>query len=292
MSIRRFLSRAALTGLSLLVAACATTRKPTAADLHPTAGDGGWFLLKPGDLKAGTHHTRHAEIFGKYVTGYNLFVLEGIDTVQAHALDGGGYFIGKNEVPTESPIGYSLRLFDQPLLDPPRATSYCSGATYGALIETLNRIFPNGAVRISPERLEAVRMQEPDGGRREDQIKFWGHWNDDGFGSHYALVQYSGIGIEIQPEQARPGDFMNISWKSGNGHSVVFLGWVKDRDGQKRMLYWASQKGTNGYGDQLVSLDRIKDIKAVRLERPDGLFTYDIAHAVERKIPGDPIRWD
>lgn len=65
-------------------------------------------------------------------------------------------------------------------------------------------------------------MQEPDGGRREDEIKFWGKWNDDGFGNHFALVQYSQMGTTIKPIHARPGDFMNISWKKGGGHSVVF----------------------------------------------------------------------
>ncbi len=79
---------------------------------------------------------------------------------------------------------------------------------------------------LSPERLEAIRMQEPDGGRREDLIKFWGYWNADGFGTHFALVQYSRMGQEIRPAQLRPGDFVNISWKTGLGHSVIFLVWL------------------------------------------------------------------
>ena len=105
-------------------------------------------------------------------------------------------------------------------------------------------------VRISPERFEAMRMQELDGGRREDWVKFWGLWNADGPGCHYALVQYSGAGSEIAPIHARPGDFMNINWKSGLGHSVVFLGWHKDSEGKKHVLFWSSQMGTNGLGDQ------------------------------------------
>jgi hypothetical protein len=230
-------------------------------------------------------------LFGKFVDGYNRYVLEGIDEVQSHALDGGGYFIGIKAVPTESPVGYPLSLLGHPLLDPPRPTSYCSGSTYAAFIEAMNRILAAEGSALDAVHSEAMRMQEPDGGRREDGVKFWGHWNDDGFGSHYALVQYSGMGTEIEPAQARPGDFMNISWKKGGGHSVVFLGWQEDAEGGGHLLYWASQKGTNGYGDQLVSLDRIAEVKIVRLTHPEKVFTFDPGHSVERKIPGDAVSW-
>ena len=133
-------------------------------------------------------------------------------------------------------------------------------------------------------------MQEPDGGRREDLIKFWGYWNADGFGTQYALVQYARMGQEIKPAQLRPGDFVNISWKAGLGHSVIFLGWAI-RDGDKKMLYWSSQRATNGYGDQLVSIQRIKEIKAVRLIDLQKLFTFNVNEPVSIQVPGDLIDW-
>ncbi len=218
-------------------------------------------------------------------------MLAGIDAVQKHAPDGGGYFIGVKAKPTESPIGYALSLFDKPLLDPPRTTSYCSGASYAAFIEGMNRIFPDGAAKLSKERAEALRMQEPDGGRREDWVKFWGIWNADGPGCQLALVQYAGMGEEVTPERARPGDFMNISWTSGVGHSVVFLGWRVDKDGGKRLVFWSSQKGTNGLGDIATSIDKVKTVKIVRLTKPENLFTFDPAKSVNRKIPGDRADW-
>ncbi|MCD6385115.1 hypothetical protein J7M23_04985 [Candidatus Sumerlaeota bacterium] len=259
--------------------------------LHPTRDNGRWFFLKPADLIAGSHHTHHTKIFGKYITGYNYYVLKGIDTVQAHSLGGGGYFTGIKAVPPESPVGYRLKLFSRPLLEPPRPTSYCTGATYAALIEALNLIFPDGASRLSPARFDAMRMQEPDGSRRKDGVKFWGHWNDNGFGCHYALVQYSGMGTEIKPRHARPGDFMNISWRNGRGHSAIFLGWTKNKKNKMGILYWSSQKGTNGYGDvHLTSLSAIKEVKFCRLTRPENLFRFDINKPVKRKIKGDKIR--
>lgn len=282
--------------VGVLVSLCCTLATVAVAQsdstaLQPTTDNGEWFILKKEDLAGGTHHTRHAEIFGKYVTGYNAWVLQAIDKVQATAVEGGGYFTGIKAVPTESPVGYALTLFGKPLLAPPRTTSYCSGATYAAFIEQLNLMLPQAGQQLTPERLEALRMQEPDGGRREDTIKFWGKWNDDGFGNHYALVQYSQMGTEIKPRNARPGDFMNISWKKGLGHSVIFLGYYRDENGTKNVVYWSSQTRTNGFGDEVVPLERIKDVKVVRLTAPQNLLRFDIDTPVQRDIPGDVIDW-
>jgi hypothetical protein len=255
----------------------------------PTKDNEEWFLLNENHLIGGEHHIRHAEIFGKYLLGYNYYILKGIDIVQATALDGGGYFTGIDSIPTESPIGYELKLFGQSLLSPPRPTSYCSGSTYAVFIEALNLIFASEEKSLDFERYEAMRMQEIDGSRREDGVKFWGYWNADGFGSHYALVQYSKMGDEIKPKEARPGDFMNISWKSGLGHSVIFLGWYVSKDGENYLMYWSSQKGTNGLGDQMVSLDKVKCVKIVRLTKPENLFTFGPSTSVNIEVPCDSI---
>ena len=134
-------------------------------------------------------------------------------------------------------------------------------------------------------------MQEPDGGRREDGVKFWGHWNADGFGNHFALVQYSRMGERIKPENARPGDFMNISWKSGIGHSTVFLGWCLDRQNRKAVRFWSSQKGTNGLGDMVSPLETIRSICIVRVSRPMRIYSFDPKQKVDTKVTGDTIDW-
>jgi hypothetical protein len=279
------IARAAFLSIVMLSLAC--TR---AATTQPTRDDGTPYRLTADQLSGGPHHTRHAELFSRGIDGINVLVLRAIDTVQATAPDGGGYFVGVKAQPAESPIGYRLKLFGQPLLEPPRKTSYCSGSSYTAFIEALNLIYSDAQSRLSPERFEALRMQEPDGGRREDGVKFWGHWNDDGPGCQYALVQYSGMGVEIPPDHARPGDFMNINWKSGLGHSTVFLGWhVDSSSGRKSVMYWASQKGTNGLGDQESAVEKIASVKIVRLTFPDKLFTFDPAAKVNRHVAGDPI---
>lgn len=293
-----------LSALLVMGLAACSGMKEDALRLQPTVDNGDWFFLDSEALTLGNHHQRHAEVFGRYVTGYNYYVLRGIDTVQGTAPDGGDYFIGIKADPPESPIGYELRLFGGSLLKPPRTTSYCSGASYTAFIEALNLIFPDGAARLGPERFEAMRMQEPDGGRREDGIKYWGHWNDDGYGSHYALAQYSGMGIEVTPQQARPGDFMNITWTNGGGHSVVFLGWIRGEaagegegadEGKRQepgLLFWSSQKSTNGLADQRVPLSRVRVVKIVRLTQPENLFTFDVTTPVQRRIPADRVSWN
>lgn len=248
-------------------------------------------LLTSEDVSSGHYHTKHLDIFGKYTSGYNLQVLKAIDKVQALAMDGGGYFIGVTANPPESPIGYKLSLFNKALLNPPRKTSYCSGSTYSVLIESLNMILDNKLSRLDESRLESMRMQETDGGRREDGVKFWGKWNADGFGNHFALVQYSGMGKVIPPEDAQPGDFLNISWKNGGGHSTVFLGWYVNDNREKCVVYWSSQSRTNGMGDEIVPISKIKDVMFVRLTNPERLFSFDVNKKVNYSVKGYAINW-
>ncbi len=249
----------------------------------------GWFFLNDSDINNGTHNTRHFETLGKFAPGYNKFILKAIDKVQATALDGGGYFADPKASPPEAPIGYDLSLFGKKLIHVERKTSFCSGSSYSAFIEALNMIFKNKADSLSPEIFEAMRMQESDGSRREDKIKFWGKWNADGYGNHYALVQYSNMGKVIPPEEARPGDFMNISWKHGGGHSVVFLGWYKDKNDKYYAVYWSSQKGTNGLGDDMAPIEKIAEVMIVRLVNPQNLFKIDINKKINYKVPGFKI---
>ena len=259
--------------------------------LGRTKDDGTRLILKKSDLKSGTHHLNHRKIFGNYSNGYNLKILEAIDIVQATAMDGGGYFASIKAVPPEAPIGYPLKLFNEVLFNPQRSTSYCSGSTYAVFIEGLNLMFKDQEKELPTPQLEALCMQEPDGGRREDTVKFWGKWNDDGYGNHFALVQYSNMGKKIKPINARPGDFMNISLTNGGGHSVIFLGWYKDEKDIKKLLYWSSQTRTNGFGDELVDIEKIREVMTVRLSIPDNIFLFNVDTKVDRNIKGDELIW-
>lgn len=265
-----------------------------------------WYILSSSQSNLPAQHVQHSARFAKGCPEFNKRILMGIDRVQAHAMLGGGYFIGIKANPPESPIGYPLSLEGRPLLDPPRESSFCTGATYAAFIEAMNSWMPQmrsatndtnrlpetAPMRLTADRFEAMRMQEPDGKRREDHVKFWGHWNADGFGNQFALVQYSRMGTRISPEKAMPGDFINISWKSGLGHSAVFLGWSAVPGRGTFLRYWSSQKGTNGLGDQTSPVESISEVCVVRLTHPERIYSFNPRQKVVDKVAGDKLNSD
>lgn len=229
-----------------------------------------------------THHLMHEQVYGQDVGPINRSILAAVDSIQATAPDGGGYFIGVKANPPESPLGFPLSLSGKPLLTPPRSTSYCSGASYAAFIEGLDRILGSKLTGLSDDRFEAIRMQELDGGRREDMVKLWGWWNADGPGSLYALSLYTGMGQRVSAMDAEPGDFCNINWVKGPGHSVVFLGWETAPDGEIAMRFWSSQKGSNGFGDQTRPLSTMSGVIFSRLTDPEAIFAFDPTKKMER----------
>jgi len=250
--------------------------------------NGEWLFLRKSDLRKGHHHTEHISAFGKYVRGYNYYIVKSIDIVQTSVPTGGDL---KTQA-SESPIGYELKIFGKSLINPMSQSSNCRGATYAVLIEGLNLIFGDGALdSLDFEHYEALRMQEIHGESRTKGVKFWGNWNTEDFGNQFALVQYSGIGKEIEPRNARPGDFMNIAWKKGVSSSVIFLGWYRDKEEKISIVYWSSQKETDGFGDQIIPIDRIKNVKVVRLTSPENLFRFNINNPVSIKVPGVRIEF-
>ncbi len=239
-------------------------------------------LLAVVGIKLPTYHLQHERVFAEHTNEINRAVLAAVDKIQATAPDGGGYFVGVKAAPAESPIGFPISLFGQPLLDPPRVTSYCSGASYSALIGALDSLLESRSSELTVDRQEAIRMQELNGGRREDMVKLWGWWNADGPGSLYALVLYTKMGERIGALAAEPGDFCNINWVKGSGHSVVFLGWDLTPEGEPTMRYWSSQKGTNGLGDQTSSLASMSGLIFTRLTHPERIFEFDPTKKMER----------
>src|SRR5262249_31868844 len=152
--------------------------------------------------------------YGKYAVGFNGVVLRAVDIVQGTAMDGGRYdtnaTIRKREgkkadnQPPESPIGYRLALFGDLLINPPRKTSFCTGPSAAAFVAALTLILGGRPPQLSEEQKDAMRMQEGDVAsgeyrRREDDVKFWGIWNGNDFGSYRALVDYSKMGKAVSP---------------------------------------------------------------------------------------------
>ncbi len=233
-------------------------------------------------LRLPAYNMQHMAVYGNLSPEPNQAILAAVDRMQATAPDGGGYFTGIKAMPPESPIGVPLELLGHPLIHPPRTSSYCSGASYAAFIGGLDTLLQDRQNELSEDRFEAIRMQEPDGSRREDMVKLWGWWNADGPGSYYALGLYTPMGSRVNPIDAQPGDFCNIDWVNGPGHSVIFLGWDVEPDGQVSMRYWSSQKGTNGMGDQTKPLSTMTGFVFTRLTHPEGIFVFDPTKKMEK----------
>jgi hypothetical protein len=64
-------------------------------------------------------------------------------------------------------------------------------------------------------------------------------------------VQTLGIGKPVEPEQARPGDFLQFWRTNKSGHSVVFLQWVQESGQPVGFKYRSSQRATDGIGDRV-----------------------------------------
>jgi hypothetical protein len=209
-------------------------------------------------------------------------ILSSVDEVQKALPDGGGYFMGIKAHPPECPVGFPVSFYGRGLVQPTRKTSYCSGASYTVLMLALDKWLGNKRIVLIESQLEALRMQELDGGRREDEVKFWGWWNADGPGSYYALCEYTNMGKRVTPKEAIPGDFVNISWKKAGGHSAVFLGFEPTKEGTPGMKFWSSQGSTNGFATMTVPLDSIDSAVFVRLTNPENLVNLDPSKAMKR----------
>jgi hypothetical protein len=64
-------------------------------------------------------------------------------------------------------------------------------------------------------------------------------------------VEKLGIGKRINPDDARPGDFLQFWRTNKSGHSVVFLDWVKHDGRRIGFKYRSSQGSTKGIGDRV-----------------------------------------
>jgi hypothetical protein len=64
-------------------------------------------------------------------------------------------------------------------------------------------------------------------------------------------VEKLGIGKRIDPDKARPGDFLQFWRTNKSGHSVVFVDWVEQDGRRVGFKYRSSQGSTKGIGDRV-----------------------------------------
>lgn len=134
-----------------------------------------------------------------------------------------------------------IRFKDQRILSAGEGGTYCCGYTFNVFMNVAqaHRLLDDltvaqvralqkhwyGSVPNSHEQAELIR---------ETQIRY--------------AVTLLGIGTGVEPEDARPGDFLQF-WRQRSGHSVVFLGWVVEDGRAVGVRYRSSQGATDGIGE-------------------------------------------
>jgi hypothetical protein len=115
----------------------------------------------------------------------------------------------------------------------PRARSFCCGLTLEVFYATLG------------ERRELEDLWTSATGTRFKQLWFCTALNAPG--PDDAMTAY-GMGVTVdRPEEVLPGDFVQIWRNSKSGHSVIFVDWARDPEGNIMGLhYWSTQPGTKG----------------------------------------------
>ncbi len=130
--------------------------------------------------------------------------------------------------------------------------SFCSGATYLVLLDSLGR---------GPEAL----LPEID---QKDGHGVFGRWNSNGPGCA-KLVADLGAGKNFTSwDKAQPGDFLKIWWTDRiggheRGHHVVYLG-----HDAKSVRFWSSNQ-PGGYGTKSVSRSDCRRVLFTRITHPE-----------------------
>lgn len=198
---------------------------------------------------------------------YNAVVLE-----QISRIPGGGRYA--TDTGAHQALTRAVSVTDSGARITPSAArpSYCSGATYLALLMALQDLEKRGEITITPETWEAIRPQPlPDG------TGIWGRWNANGPGTARLFYEL-GLGRNFTDiREARPGDFLKVFWtdavgQNERGHSVVFLG-TETVNGQEMVKYWSSNK-PDGMGTRSVSRKKIAWMLFSRLEHPERIAAW------------------
>ena len=159
--------------------------------------------------------------------------------------DGGGY----QSAWTGSGTPHAVAVNGFEVLPAGEGGSYCSGFTFAvavgvaaeagllddaepARLRTFQKMW-YGAVSADDADDDAERARIED--VRERQLQ--------------AALPWMGVGVAVEPADARPGDLVQF-WRTRSGHSAVFSGWLLGDDGEPVGLrYRSSQRSTGGVGD-------------------------------------------
>lgn len=121
-------------------------------------------------------------------------------------------------------------------------TTYCSGLTF----ETFTLSYLQYSQAWGDGKIGSLTSSQ----LKNFRLVWYGVTDADHL-SGRAISDY-GLGEEITDwEEVQRGDFVQIWRRSGSGHSVVFVNWVRGTDNEiTGFRYWSTQTSTNGIGYQ------------------------------------------
>lgn len=86
---------------------------------------------------------------------------------------------------------------------------------------------------------------------REFQKQWYGATEESAEVQCGLAMEKLGVGERVAADDAQPGDFLQFWRTNKTGHSVVFLGWVKDGGKPIGFKYRSSQGSTKGIGNRI-----------------------------------------
>jgi hypothetical protein len=148
----------------------------------------------------------------------------------ARSLNGGGYSLEGTGVP--EPVIYR----GAEILGPKKKGLHCCGFTFWT------------AMKVAQQR-GLLRDKEPRA-VKQFQREWFGATKESSERQAAFAAEKLGIGRQIDPNDARPGDFVTF-WRiyQRSGHSVVFLEYIRHDDVIVGVKYRSSQPSTDGIGD-------------------------------------------
>jgi len=119
--------------------------------------------------------------------------------------------------------------------------SHCVGITFEVFFKAMQQ--KNQDLGIPIDNFNNMNWNQ-----MRDFMLTWYVANGSKANSNVAVaVQNYGFGKRIlNLEDAKPGDFVDISRENNTGHTVIFIGWIRQNQKIIGLKYWSSQESTNG----------------------------------------------
>ena len=146
--------------------------------------------------------------------------------------------------------------------------SYCCGLTFEVFVRAMKE--RNMQKGLDPDDFNGMSFRD-----LFNMLQLW-YIEGKGDSPQRAIVSY-GLGYKIEDwEEAKAGDFMDLSRNNKTGHSVIFINWVRDDDDNIIGLkYFSSNSAGVGYATEHFSDSGGKVLRNwIRLARVGSIEDY------------------